>query len=98
MKIGNIQEFQQQQLSKVEKRKKEDEKIKKGIYQMQVMIDSECMETLTKECEKNGKQTADAQSEEKGAEGEQKENKKADIQSEMKRLLFLGNKSLSAKE
>ena len=41
MQIGNLQEFQQQQLSKVEKRKKEEEKIKKGIYQMHVMVNDQ---------------------------------------------------------
>ena len=31
MLIGDMQEFRQQQLSKVERRRKENEKIKKGI-------------------------------------------------------------------
>lgn len=96
MNIGNIQEFQQQQMSKVEKRKKEDEKIKKGIYQMQVMIDSQCMETFTKECEKNEKRTADTQSEEKETGKEQQESKKTDIQTELKKMIAAtGNKALS---
>ena len=56
--IGDIQEFKQQQLSKVERRKKEEEKIKKGIYQMHVMVEGQCMDTLTEECEKGGKGTA----------------------------------------
>lgn len=96
MNIGNIEEFKQQQMSKVERRKKEDEKIKKGIYQMQVMIDSECMETLTKECEKNGKQTAGTQSEENGTKREQSESKKTDIQSALEKMVATtGNKALS---
>ena len=57
MQIGNLQEFQQQQLSKVEKRKKEEEKIKKGIYQMHVMVNDQIMETFTKECYKNDAKT-----------------------------------------
>ena len=52
MKIGNAQNFMEKQMSKVEQRKEEEKKIKKGIYQMQVMLDSQSMETLMKECDK----------------------------------------------
>lgn len=89
MQIGNLQEFQQQQLSKVEKRKKEEEKIKKGIYQMHVMVNDQLMETFTKECDKNDAKTENAKPKDNPSENGPRESRhgKTDPQAEMKRLL-----------
>lgn len=95
MLIGDMQEFRQQQLSKVERRKKEDEKIKKGIYQMHVMVEGQCMDTLTKECEKNG--TAGAKPEEGGEKNGTRENRKTDARTEMERMMAAGSRSAGLK-
>ena len=55
MQIGDMQQFMGQQQSKVERRAEEMKKIKKGIYQMQVMLDSQNEETLLKESKKMDK-------------------------------------------
>ncbi len=55
MQIGDMQQFMGQQQSKVERRAEEMKKIKKGIYQMQVMLDSQSEETLLKESKKMDK-------------------------------------------
>ena len=87
MQIGNIREFQQQQLSKVEKCKKEEERIKRGIYRTKVMIDSQCSETFSKECERNRKR-ADSAKEEKDSKGEKQQNfEQLDIQEEMEKMI-----------
>ncbi len=41
MKIGNVKDFMQQQSGKVKERQEEMKRIKKGIYQMQVMLDAQ---------------------------------------------------------
>ena len=95
MKIGNVQNFMEKQMSKVEQRKEEEKKIKKGIYQMQVMLDSQCMETLMKECDKaEAKRT----NEKKGSEdtsNESKENKRTDAQTEMEKMLSAARKGIA---
>ena len=88
--IGDIQEFKQQQLSKVERRKKEEEKIKKGIYQMHVMVEGQCMDTLTEECEKGGKGTAGTKVKENQDTASQKEGAKTDPHTEMERMFAAG--------
>lgn len=100
MQIGNMDEFRIGQLSKVEKRKEEDKKIKKGIYQMHVMVEGEYMDTLNKEQEKIRRRQEAAKGEREGAETEKKTEQtteqtteqKADIQTEVEKLLFMGNK------
>lgn len=91
MVIGDMQEFRQQQLAKAEKRKKEDEKIKKGIYQMHVMVEGQCMDTFTKECEKNG--TAGTKAGEGETESGAEENKKTDVRTEMERMFAAGSRN-----
>ena len=88
MQIGNMQEFRQQQLDKVRKRKEEEKKIKKGIYQMHAMIDSQCMEKVEEKAQdvKNG---------EGSLEGKTKENKKKDIQTEIEKMLAAGRKAIN---
>jgi len=87
MQIGNMQEFRQQQLDKVRKRKEEEKKIKKGIYQMHAMIDSQCMETFDKEHKKVEEKAQDVKNGEGSLEGKTKENKKKDIQTEIEKML-----------
>ena len=92
MPMAQSQEFRQQQLSKVERRRKENEKIKKGIYQMHVMVEGQCMDTLTKECGKTG--TAGTKPEEGGEKNGSKENKKTDARTEMERMMAVGSRSV----
>ncbi len=95
MEIGNIQEFRQQQLDKVRKRKEEEKKIKKGIYQMHVMVEDQCMETFDREHKKVEEKAQDVKNGEGGLEGNTKENKKKDIQTEIEKMLAAGRKAIS---
>lgn len=95
MEIGNMQEFRAQQLDKVRRRKEEEKRIKKGIYQMHVMVDNQCMETFEKEHKKVEEKTEGAKTEENAAEGNKKENKKKDIQTEIEKMLAVGGKNVS---
>ncbi len=88
MQIGSMEEFMGQQMSKVERRAEEMKKIKKGIYQMQTMIDSQSMETLLKECEKNDKKNVETKGKEEGAETNGSKKGMTDPQAEMERMLF----------
>lgn len=93
MRIGNMEEFKAGQLGKVEKRKQEEKKIKQGIYQMHVMVEGECMETLIKESEKTQSRKEDNGSDtEETTNTEQKNEKKTDLQVEIEKLLSMGNK------
>lgn len=92
MEIGNIKEFKEQQLGKVEKRKKEDQKIKKGIYQMQVMIDAQDMETFTKERERAERRTSRETARTDKPDAGNKESKRTDARTEMEKMLSAGSK------
>lgn len=92
MPIGNIDEFKAGQMDKVKRRKEEEKKIKQGVYQMHVMVEGECMETLTEEQKKAESKKDNAGAREKGAETEQKNEKKTDVQSEVEKLLAMGSK------
>lgn len=95
MEIGNMQEFRAQQLDKVRRRKEEEKRIKKGIYQMHVMVDNQCMETFEKEHKKVEEKVENAQTGEKGPEGKTKEGKKKDIRTEMEKMLAAAGKNVS---
>ncbi len=95
MKIGNAQNFTEKQMSKVEQRKEEEKKIKKGIYQMQVMLDSQSMETLMKECDKAEAKRSGEKTERKDTGTESKESKKTDAQTEMEKMLSTARKAAS---
>lgn len=71
MKIGDMQEFQASQLSKVKRRKEEEKQIKKGVYQMQVLIDSQQDEMFDKEVERSRERTKISREEAKKAENAQ---------------------------
>lgn len=92
MPIGNIDEFKAGQMDKVRRRKEEEKKIKKGIYQMHVMVEGECMETLTEEQKKAERKKDSIKTDENGPQTDQKNEKKADIQSEVEKLLAMCSK------
>lgn len=70
MQIGDMQQFMGQQQSKVERRAEEMKKIKKGIYQMQIMLDSQNEETLLEESKKRDRKSAET------AKGEKEDTQK----------------------
>ena len=72
---------------------KEEEKIKKGIYQMHVMVEGQCMDTLTEECEKGGKGTAGTKVKENQDTASQKEGAKTDPHTEMERMFAAGRRA-----
>ncbi len=97
MLIGDLNEFKQQQLGKVEKRKKEEERIKKGIYQMHVMVNDQCMETFMKEhkkAEANGDEP-NAKDDHSKPENPKNSSQKTDARTEMERMLSAGIKIAS---
>ncbi|MDE5910150.1 MAG: hypothetical protein K2H52_15615 [Lachnospiraceae bacterium] len=89
MQIGNMDDFRQQQLGKVEKRKKEDERIRKGVYQMHAMIEAQSTETFFKECDKTEKQPEQEKSETEKAEAK-KDGRKTDVKTEIEKMLSVG--------
>ena len=95
--MGEMREFKQQQLSKVEKRKKEDEKIRKGVSQMHSMIQSSCMETLDEETKKSRERVSErVTNENKGESGEKPgKDKKTDGKAEMEKMMAMGLRNAS---
>lgn len=87
MKIGNAKDFMQQQSGKVKQRQEEEKKIKKAIYQMQVMLDSQTTETLMKECDRADARKAGENNDNKDSGTESKESKKTDAKTEMEKML-----------
>lgn len=98
MQIGSMREFKQQQLLKVEKRKKEEERIRKAESQMHSMIQSSCMETLDEETKRSRERTSPekVQNENTG-EGERKagKDKKTDSKTEMEKMMSMGLRNAS---
>lgn len=94
MLIGSKQEFEQGQMSKLERCKKEEERIKKGIYRMHVMVESECTETFTKENRVRRSRIKDTQDKEGEEKEEQKEKKNTDIRIEMEKMLSTVSKNV----
>lgn len=95
MQIGDMQQFKQSQLSKVERRKQEEKRIKKGIYQMQMLIDCQNMETFDKEAQKSKERTELSRMEQEKAESQGQERKKTDVQTEMEKMLSVAGKSMN---
>lgn len=91
MIIGDMKEFREQQMGKVEKRKKEDERIKKGVYQMHAMIEAQATETFCKECDKREKQT-DTEKAESEKEDAKREGRKTDVKTEIEKMLSVGSR------
>ena len=95
MQIGDMQQFRENQLLKVERRKQEEKQIKKGIYQMQMMIDCQNMETFDKEAEKSKERTEVSRMEQKRAESQDQEHKKTDVHTEMEKMMSVVGKSIT---
>ena len=66
--------------------------IQKGIYQTQVMIDSQAMETLVKECEKNDKKSDDTRTESEKEDSEKKDQRIVDVKAEMEKMMSMSKK------
>ena len=75
--IGDMQEFKASQLRRVEQKKEEEKQIKKGIYQMQVLIDSQLGETFDKEVERSRERTEISRREAKKAENAQEASRES---------------------
>ncbi len=97
MGIGNIREFQQSQLSKVERRKQEEKQIKKGVYQTKMMIQSQNMETLDKESKRSKARTELSRTEAKETQTKEQNRRKTDVHTEMKKMLSVMPKNLAVK-
>ncbi len=87
MRIGNIQEFKESQMGKVLRRREEEKQIKKGIYQVQMMIDCQNAETLDEETKKSRERTESSRTAESEKEPQGQEHKKTDIHTEMKKMM-----------
>ncbi|MBD5395570.1 MAG: hypothetical protein HDR71_15215 [Lachnospiraceae bacterium] len=89
MPVGaDMDQFKQSQLGKVERRKEEDKKIKKAMYQMKMMIDCQNMETFDKERERVEAKTEKAQTKSSKETATRKPNgKETDMSTEMERML-----------
>lgn len=92
MKIGNMDEFMAGQADKVRRRKEEEKRIKKGIYQMHVMVEGECLETLTEEQKKAERKNESTKAEKENSREGQKDEKSTDLQAEIEKLLSMGSK------
>ena len=90
--FNSVEEFMQQQKLKAEQRKEEMKKIQKGIYQTQVMIDSQAMETLMKECEKNDKKTDGTGAEGEKEDSEKKDQRIVDVKAEMEKMMSMSKR------
>lgn len=93
MKIGNVKDFMQQQSGKVKQRQEEEKKIKKGIYQMQVMLDAQTTETLMKECDKADAKKTGENKDNQDSGTESGEGKKTDPKTEMEKMLSAATKA-----
>ena len=91
-KFNSVEEFMAGQKLKVEQRKEEMKQIQKGIYQTQVMIDSQAMENLMKETEKNDKKTDNAKAEGEKEDSEKKKQRIVDVKEEMEKMMSLSKK------
>ena len=94
MQIGDMKEFREQQLGKVEKRKKEDERIRKGVYQMHAMIEAQSTETFFKECDKTEKQNDTEKAESEKADAK-REGRKTDVKTEIEKMLSVGSRFMN---
>ena len=90
--FNSVEEFMAGQKLKAEQRKQEMKQIQKGIYQTQVMIDSQAMETLVKECEKNDKKSDDTRTESEKEDSEKKDQRIVDVKAEMEKMMSMSKK------
>lgn len=85
MQIGSMQAFLQGQTGKVQMRKEQEKQIKKAVYQMHAMIDSQAMETLDEEVKRNDSRT-ETQKEDQSADSRKQEHGKTDAKTEMEKM------------
>lgn len=95
MQVGDMRQFLENQQGKVRKRKEEEKRIKKGVYQMQVMIDGQNMETFDKEQKKSKERVQQSEEVQKESESQNRERKKTDVKTEMEKMLSAVGKNLN---
>ena len=91
--ITDKEQFLGEQQSKVEARAEELKKIKKGIYEMQAMIDGQSMETLIEDQEKAEEKRADEKKQTDKADAEKGE-KKTSSREEIMEMMMSGTKRM----
>lgn len=93
--ITNKEQFLGEQQSKVEQRVEELKKIKKGIYEMQAMIDGQSMETLIEDQEKQEEKRAEERKQTQTDTAESRTlEKKAISREEIMEMMMAGVKPL----
>ncbi len=95
MQIGNVremQEFLSGQNLKVKQREEEMKRVKKAVYQMHAMIESQSMETLDKETDRSKQRVEESGNQEKAASVEKKGRKKTDVNTQMEKMLSAAGK------
>mgnify|MGYP003292452666 FL=1 len=91
--ITDKEQFLGEQLSKVEQRAEELKKIKKGIYEMQAMIEGQSMETLIEDQEKaEEKRTEEKKQEKTNAQELGKQDKKITNREEIMEMMMAGTR------
>lgn len=95
MQVADMRQFLENQQGKVRMRKEEEKRIKKGVYQMQMMIDCQNMETFDKEEKKSRERVQQSEAGQKEAENQSREQKKTDAKTEMEKMLSAVGKNLN---
>ena len=95
MQVRDMRQFFENQQGKVKMRKEEEKRIKKGVYQMQMMIDCQNMETFDKEAKKSRERVEESQAAQKETENQSREQKKTDAKTEMEKMLSTVGKNLN---
>lgn len=95
MQVRDMRGFFESQQGKVKMRKEEEKRIKKGVYQMQMMIDCQNMETFDKEAKKSKERVQESEAGQKEAESQSQEKKKTDAKTEMEKMLSTVGKNLN---
>ena len=95
MQVADMRQFLENQQGKVRMRKEEEKRIKKGVYQMQMMIDCHNMETFEKEEKKSRERVQQSETGQKEAENQRREQKKTDAKTEMEKMLSAVGKNLN---
>lgn len=95
MQVGDMRQFFEAQQGKVKMRKEEEKRIKKGVYQMQMMIDCQNMETFDKEAKKSRERVQESEAAREETENQSWEQKKTDARTEMEKMLSAVGKNLN---
>ncbi len=92
MQIGDMRQFLQNQQSKVQRRKEEEKQTKKAVYQMQALIEGQCMETLEKETDRSRERVKLTQEKGQGKDSRNQNGKKTDANTEMQKMLSMAGR------